>query len=255
MFSEPRRPPGLREGRLQEDRPWLVAMRPPTGIARRPPLFGGGPEITRLGDPSRRQRAYHWGERACCAAAAVNADHRAPAGARGQEPEVANRRSVSSVSGDLAWEPGVLSRTRPPWTARYGAAALAVVLAFLLKAVLGPFLQEASTFLLLSAAVLAAAAYGGLGPGVFATLLGGVAGDYLFLPPVGTLVPPSAEHGLTTALFVAQGLAISVLGAWPRQGAGPKRARCGPRKIVGAWARARNASGCWWRAPRTSPSS
>ena len=115
--------------------------------------------------------------------------------------------------------------------------------------------REASTFLLLSAAVLAAAAYGGLGPGVFATLLGGVAGDYLFLPPVGTLVPPSAEHGLTTALFVAQGLAISVLGAWPRQGAGPKRARCGPRKIVGAWARARNASGCWWRAPRTTPSS
>ena len=107
----------------------------------------------------------------------------------------------------------MLSRARPPWAARYGAA-LAVALALLLKVLLAPFLQEGALFLLLPAAVLAAAAYGGLGPGIFATLLGGVAGDYLFLPPVGTLVPPSAAHGLTTGLFVAQGLAISAIGAW-----------------------------------------
>jgi len=108
----------------------------------------------------------------------------------------------------------VLSGTRPPWAARYGAAAIAVALAVALRALLDPFLQEGSTFLLLSAAVLAAAAYGGLGPGVLATLVGAVAGDYLFLPPLGTLVPPSAAHGMTTGLFAAQGLAISALGAW-----------------------------------------
>ncbi|HKH10811.1 MAG TPA: PAS domain S-box protein, partial [Rubrobacter sp.] len=108
----------------------------------------------------------------------------------------------------------MLSRTRHPWAARYGAAALAVTIAFLLTALLDPLLQEASPFLLLSAAVLAAAAYGGLGPGVLATLLGAVVGDYLFLPPLGTLAPPSAAHGLTTGLFIVQGLVISAIGAW-----------------------------------------
>ncbi len=108
----------------------------------------------------------------------------------------------------------MLSGPRPPRAARYGVAALAVASALALKALLDPFLQEGSPFLLLSAAVLVAAAYGGLGPGVFATLLGALVGDYFFLSPVGTLVPPSAAHGLTTVLFVVQGLAISALGAW-----------------------------------------
>jgi PAS domain S-box-containing protein len=108
----------------------------------------------------------------------------------------------------------VLSRTRSHWAARYGGAALAVALTILLKVLLDPFLQEGSPFFLLSAGVLVAVAYGGFGPGVFATLLGALVGDYFFLSPVGTLVPPSAAHGLTTALFVVQGLAISAIGAW-----------------------------------------
>ena len=92
------------------------------------------------------------------------------------------------VSGTAARGRAVLSGTRPPAAARYGAAAIAVAIAFLLTALLDPFLQEGSTFLLLSAAVLAAGAFGGLGPGVLATLVGAVVGDYFFLSPVGTLV-------------------------------------------------------------------
>jgi len=116
------------------------------------------------------------------------------------------------------------------WKAHYAVAVLAVALAFLLKALLDPVIQGDSPFLLLSAAVLVAAVFGGLGPGVFATLLGSLLGDFFFLPPVGTLVPPSAAHGLTTALFLAQGLAISVIGAWlasarQRAEAGALRAR------------------------------
>lgn len=107
---------------------------------------------------------------------------------------------------------GVL-RTERHWTVRYGVAALAVALVFLIQSLLDPFTQGESPFLLLSTAVLVAAVVGGLGTGIFVTLLGALIGDYFFLSPVGTLVPPSATHGLRTILFVAQGLAISGIGA------------------------------------------
>ncbi len=106
----------------------------------------------------------------------------------------------------------MLRSTRP--TVRYGAAVLAVAVVVLAKLLLNPLIREDGSFLLLSAAVLVAAVYGGLGPGVLATLLATVVGDYFFLSPVGTFVPPSLDHGLRTVLFLAQGLAISAIGAW-----------------------------------------
>ena len=99
------------------------------------------------------------------------------------------------------------------WAARYGIAVLAVALALLIKVMLSPFLVEESPFMLLAVAVLVGAVFGGFGPGVLATLLGGFVGDFFFLPPTGTLVPPSAAHGLRTLLFLGQGLAISAIGA------------------------------------------
>lgn len=96
---------------------------------------------------------------------------------------------------------------------RYGISVLTVALVVLIQTVLEPLTQGETPFLLLSAAVLVSAAVGGLGAGVFATFLGALIGDYFFLSPVGTLVPPSVAHGLRTALFVAQGLAISAIGA------------------------------------------
>ncbi len=101
-----------------------------------------------------------------------------------------------------------------PWMVRYGVAVVAVALALLINSLLDPLVQGESPFLLLSGAVLIAAAYGGLGPGIFATLFGALVVDYYFLSPVGTLVPRNAEHGLRTGLFAAQGLAISAIGAW-----------------------------------------
>ncbi|MDQ4105735.1 MAG: DUF4118 domain-containing protein [Actinomycetota bacterium] len=103
--------------------------------------------------------------------------------------------------------------TGRPWTVRYGTVVLSVTLVFLLQALLEPFVQGEAPFLLLSAAVLVTAAVGGLGAGIFATLLGTLVGDYFFLSPVGTFVPPDAAHGLRSGLSVAQGLAISAIGA------------------------------------------
>src|SRR3712207_9082975 len=54
---------------------------------------------------------------------------------------------------------------------RYGVAALAVALVVLLKLLLDPLITEQSPFLLLSVAVIVAAWFGGLGPGLLATAL------------------------------------------------------------------------------------
>lgn len=90
---------------------------------------------------------------------------------------------------------------------------IAVALTFVIKLLLDTYIQIEGSFLLFSAAVLVAAVLGGLGPGLLATLLSALIGDYFFLPPVRTLVPPDLAHGLRTALFLVQGLTISAIGA------------------------------------------
>lgn len=97
--------------------------------------------------------------------------------------------------------------------ARYGIAVLAVALVFLIRELVGRSLALESPFLLLSLAVLASAAFGGLGPAILATLLAATVGDYFFLEPTGTLVPPTFSHALTSVLFLGQGFAISAVGA------------------------------------------
>lgn len=123
----------------------------------------------------------------------------------------------SSLGRSFEQNPGssmlIMLRRPQSWTGRYGVAVLAVALALLTKALLAPFVVGQSPFLLLTVAVLASAAFGGLGPAILATLLGAFVGDYFFLSPVGTLVPPNAAHGFRTLFFVVQGLAISAIGA------------------------------------------
>ena len=99
---------------------------------------------------------------------------------------------------------------RPSTFLRYGIATLAIALVVLLKQLLDPLIAQQSPFLLLSAAVMVGAWFGGLGPGLLATALGVVAADYLFLPPVGSFTPLGVAF-LPLLLFVLQGALISVL--------------------------------------------
>jgi PAS domain-containing protein len=99
---------------------------------------------------------------------------------------------------------------RPSTFLRYGVATLAIALVVLLKQLLDPLIAQQSPFLLLSAAVLVGAWFGGLGPGLLATALGAVAADYLFLPPVGSFTPLNVAF-LPLLLFLLQGALISVL--------------------------------------------
>jgi PAS domain S-box-containing protein len=94
--------------------------------------------------------------------------------------------------------------------ARYGVATLAVGVVVLIKVLLAPVLPEQSPFLLLAGAVVVGAWFGGLGPGVLATVLGALAADYFFLPPLNAFTEPGLNT-LPLLLFTLQGVVISAL--------------------------------------------
>ena len=73
----------------------------------------------------------------------------------------------------------------PPIPTRYAAAAAAVAAAVGLT-MLAPSMERCPTPLFF-AAVMAAAWYGGLGPGLLATALSVVALDFFFIPPIYAL--------------------------------------------------------------------
>jgi signal transduction histidine kinase len=76
-------------------------------------------------------------------------------------------------------------RNRSP-ILRYGAAVLAFLAALLITQALWPLIDPSSTPLFF-AAVTVAAFYGGLGPGLLATILSTWAIDFFFIPPFNTL--------------------------------------------------------------------
>src|SRR3712207_1321985 len=126
----------------------------------------------------------------------------------------------------------------PRW---YGLAVVLSVLAFVLMLLLRP-LMEHSIFFLFIAAVAISALYGGLGPGLVATVLSALANDFFFLPPQNALLG-GMEETLRLGIFLATGLIISWL-ARSRKSASERlieshkrveeqlRARNGDRKSV-----------------------
>ena len=94
---------------------------------------------------------------------------------------------------------------------RYGVAGASVALALGLKLLLDPLMTQHSPFLLLAGAVMIAAWFGGLGPGLLATALGAMTADYLFLSPVGSFTGLVGKGFLPLFLFVLQGALIASL--------------------------------------------
>jgi PAS domain S-box-containing protein len=92
---------------------------------------------------------------------------------------------------------------------RYGTSVLAVALALLLTLLLKPLLEH-GIFVLFLPAVMVSAWYGGLGPGLLATLLSALSIDYflLFLP--GRLTPGWGE-GSQLSVFALIAVLISSL--------------------------------------------
>ncbi len=88
-------------------------------------------------------------------------------------------------------------------------AVLTVLLALLLKLRLGTVLEMNNPFLLFFGAVIVSAWYGGLGPGVLATVLAAALSDYFFLSPLHSLPVGSFGQSLQLSVFVLEALLVS----------------------------------------------
>jgi PAS domain S-box-containing protein len=93
---------------------------------------------------------------------------------------------------------------------RYGVAVLAVGVAFAIKLLLDPLIVQGTPFLLIFGAIMVSASYGGLGPGLLATFTGGLAADYFFLPPTGSLSGFSLET-MPLLVFFLEGTLVCLL--------------------------------------------
>jgi PAS domain S-box-containing protein len=92
--------------------------------------------------------------------------------------------------------------------ARYIVAVALIGAALLLRYALRSWLGPTVPYLQFFPAILIAAWYGGLGPGVVATATASLAAMYFFLPPAGFAVGAPADI-VSLSLFVATGLAIA----------------------------------------------
>jgi diguanylate cyclase (GGDEF)-like protein len=119
-------------------------------------------------------------------------------------------RRLSSTCARLRW---------------YGLAVGLSALALVLMLILWP-LMEPSVFFLFLAAVAVSAMYGGLGPGLAATTLSALAGNYFFLEPYDVAFSRS-EGALRLLVFVSTGVIVSWLAE------GHKKAKDGLRERNG----------------------
>lgn len=117
---------------------------------------------------------------------------------------------------------------RPPWrevARRYGFAVLVVAVVFAVRWYLDPFLGSQAPLLTFVAAVLLAAWYGGLGPGLTATALSLLLGGYFFISPVGGLPLSDPSSLIHMVLFGGIGSMISVLSGHLRAARGRELSR------------------------------
>jgi PAS domain S-box-containing protein len=96
------------------------------------------------------------------------------------------------------------------WIPRYAVALAALALALLFRYVVRDSLGVDVPYLQFYPAILAAAWYGGLGPGVLVTAVSAATASYFLLPPAGIAVGGLADV-LSLVVFIATGLAISWL--------------------------------------------
>src|SRR5215467_13813228 len=103
---------------------------------------------------------------------------------------------------------------------QYGITILTVVMAMFIRLALDPILGEELPFFFFVFPLVISSALGGLGPGLLATGLSLVLGDYLFIEPRKSLFALDTPSALTQALSVAfVGVAFSLVFDWTRKAA------------------------------------
>ena len=99
---------------------------------------------------------------------------------------------------------------RSRWT-QYGVAVLAVAVTAAVRGLLDPFLDGRAPTLPFTFAIMVAAWYGGLGPGLLATFVSAAVSAYLWLPPTSSFWIENRGDQISQALFLGIGAAISAL--------------------------------------------
>jgi signal transduction histidine kinase/ActR/RegA family two-component response regulator len=97
----------------------------------------------------------------------------------------------------------------PPLLARFGAALLAVAIACLVRALMGPIVGYRFQFLVFFPAILLSAWYGGFWPGLLSTLLSASFLLVLWTDPVGMISVAHPTDSLAILLFIGIGIAIA----------------------------------------------
>ena len=98
-----------------------------------------------------------------------------------------------------------------PAIERYGATAVAVVCTIAIRLVLDPFLGNRAPFLLFLLTIVIVKRLWGRGPGLLATLLGGVAAWYFVIEPRFSFGIADSAEGLNLAAYFAVGAGISFI--------------------------------------------
>jgi signal transduction histidine kinase len=104
----------------------------------------------------------------------------------------------------------MLRNRRPAWV-RYGVAVALAAAALALKLLLVPILTEDEPFLLFFAAIIASAAFGGLGPGLLATAVASLIDNYFFVAPFNQFGFTNTGQQGRLVLFIAEGVFISII--------------------------------------------
>jgi PAS domain S-box-containing protein len=95
--------------------------------------------------------------------------------------------------------------------ARLLAAAIAVVLALLLRVALDRYSITLPTYITFYPAVFLAAVLGGMWEGILATALSALMADYFLLPPVGQFSVHSTSDIVSLAIFCVSGVTVSIV--------------------------------------------
>lgn len=93
---------------------------------------------------------------------------------------------------------------------RYGFPLALLILVYVIKSLfLAPFLELGTPYLMSTFIVILSSWYGGLGPGILATILAGILSNFLFLEPKYSFI--GIGNALATIIFFLQGLFISMI--------------------------------------------
>src|SRR5262245_16158643 len=101
--------------------------------------------------------------------------------------------------------------TPPSKSLRYFVAIAATAAVFTIRFLLGSTLGDVAPLVMFTLSVVVSAWYGGLGPGLLATALSALLGDYFFIEPFYSFYFKAFSEEIELGLFLGIGISISIL--------------------------------------------